>query len=116
MIFATIVVEDAVDQIDIPQPPGTGRPFMGQALIGQRRDRIGQWRENRRAYALDLPRPIFMYVGRVTVEKNVTAFLDLDLPGSKVVVGSGPQRDSLIKRYPDAHFHIAHGDCRLKVD
>jgi len=41
---------------------------------------------------LDLPRPIHMYVGRVAVEKNIQAFLDLDLPGSKVVVGDGPQR------------------------
>ena len=38
-----------------------------------------------------LPRPIFLYVGRVAVEKNIGAFLDLDLPGSKVVVGGGPQ-------------------------
>ena len=38
----------------------------------------------------DLPRPIFLYVGRVAVEKNIGAFLDLDLPGSKVVVGGGP--------------------------
>ena len=40
--------------------------------------------------ALDLPRPIFLSVGRVAVEKNLPAFLDLDLPGSKVVVGDGP--------------------------
>jgi glycosyltransferase involved in cell wall biosynthesis len=59
---------------------------------------------------LNLPRPIHMYVGRVAVEKNLPAFLDLDLPGSKVVVGSGPARAGLIKRYPDTHFLIAHGD------
>ncbi|OIR07940.1 GDP-mannose-dependent alpha-mannosyltransferase [mine drainage metagenome] len=63
--------------------------------------------------ALDLPRPIHLYVGRVTVEKNLPAFLDLDLPGSKVVVGSGPQREALMKRYPEAHFLIAHGDGEL---
>ncbi len=62
---------------------------------------------------LDLPRPIFLYVGRVTVEKNLSAFLDLDLPGSKMVVGSGPQRDALMKRYPKAHFRIANGDGEL---
>ena len=39
----------------------------------------------------DLPRPIFLYAGRVAVEKNIEAFLDLDLPGTKVVVGGGPQ-------------------------
>ncbi len=41
---------------------------------------------------LDLPRPIFMTVGRVAVEKNLEAFLSLNLPGSKVVIGDGPQR------------------------
>jgi glycosyltransferase involved in cell wall biosynthesis len=59
-------------------------------------------------------RPLFLYVGRVTVEKNLTAFLDLDLPGTKVVVGSGPQRAALVKAYPDVHFHIAQGDDELR--
>lgn len=40
----------------------------------------------------DLPRPIFMTVGRVAVEKNLPEFLELDLPGSKVVIGDGPAR------------------------
>lgn len=61
------------------------------------------------------PHPVFMYVGRVTVEKNLSAFLDLDLPGAKVVVGDGPQRASLIKRYPDVLFHIANGDDELRA-
>lgn len=52
----------------------------------------------------DLPRPIFLYVGRVAVEKNVQAFLDLDLPGSKVVVGDGPLLDHFRRRYPRVHF------------
>ena len=52
----------------------------------------------------DLPRPIFINVGRVSVEKNIKAFLDLDLPGSKVVVGDGPQLASLRKDYPEVHF------------
>jgi glycosyltransferase involved in cell wall biosynthesis len=52
----------------------------------------------------DLPRPIFLYAGRVAVEKNIEAFLALDLPGSKVVVGDGPQRAALQKRFPAAHF------------
>jgi glycosyltransferase involved in cell wall biosynthesis len=51
-----------------------------------------------------LPRPIFINVGRVAVEKNLEAFLALDLPGSKVVVGDGPQRASLARRYPTVHF------------
>ncbi len=53
---------------------------------------------------LDLPRPVFAYVGRVAVEKNIEAFLKLDLPGSKLVVGGGPQLDSLRKAYPQATF------------
>jgi len=57
-----------------------------------------------RAVALDLPRPIFISVGRVAVEKNLPAFLTLDLPGSKVVIGEGPQADELQRRFPDAHF------------
>lgn len=52
----------------------------------------------------DLPRPIFVNVGRVAVEKNIEAFLTLDLPGSKVVVGDGPQMEKLVKKYPDTHF------------
>ncbi len=52
----------------------------------------------------DLPHPIFLNVGRVAVEKNLEAFLDLDLPGSKVVVGDGPQLAELRRRYPAVHF------------
>ncbi len=48
--------------------------------------------------------PVFMYVGRVAPEKNVGAFLDLDLPGKKVVVGPGPHLDRLRARYPDTVF------------
>ena len=51
-----------------------------------------------------LPRPIFLYAGRVAVEKNIESFLALDLPGSKVVVGDGPARAGLMRRFPDAHF------------
>lgn len=51
-----------------------------------------------------LPRPIFLVAGRVAVEKNLEAFLSLDLPGSKVVVGDGPQRAALERRFPNAHF------------
>lgn len=53
---------------------------------------------------LDFDGPIFLYVGRVAVEKNIEAFLSLDLPGTKVVVGDGPQRAQLEARYSDARF------------
>jgi glycosyltransferase involved in cell wall biosynthesis len=52
----------------------------------------------------NLPRPIFAYVGRVAIEKNIGAFLDLDLPGSKLVVGDGPQLRRLQRQYPAARF------------
>jgi glycosyltransferase involved in cell wall biosynthesis len=59
----------------------------------------------------DLPRPLFLYVGRVAVEKNIRAFLDLDLPGSKAVVGDGPQLDALKRDYPGVRFTGArHGE------
>lgn len=51
-----------------------------------------------------LPRPIQLYVGRVAVEKNVEAFLDAPVNGSKVIVGDGPARALLEQRYPMAHF------------
>ena len=51
-----------------------------------------------------LKRPIFLYVGRVAVEKNIEAFLGLDLPGTKVVVGPGPQLEELKAKYADAVF------------
>ncbi|MCR9070923.1 MAG: glycosyltransferase family 1 protein [Alphaproteobacteria bacterium] len=53
---------------------------------------------------LDLPGPILMYVGRVAVEKNIVAFLAVDHPGTKVVVGDGPQRAELARRYPEVVF------------
>lgn len=70
---------------------------------------------------LDLPRPIHIYVGRIAVEKNLAAFLDLQLAGSKVVIGDGPQRAALQARHPGVHFlgakfgadlasHVAAGD------
>ncbi len=52
----------------------------------------------------DLPRPIQLYVGRVSVEKNIEAFLRTSHPGSKVIVGDGPDLARLKARFPDAHF------------
>jgi glycosyltransferase involved in cell wall biosynthesis len=72
--------------------------------------------------ALDLPRPVHLYVGRVAVEKNLDAFLAMPLgAGSKLVVGGGPQLAELRARYPNVHFagprfgedlarHYASGD------
>jgi glycosyltransferase involved in cell wall biosynthesis len=52
----------------------------------------------------DLPEPIHLYVGRVAVEKNIQAFLAADLPGTKLVVGDGPQLDELRRKYPAVVF------------
>jgi glycosyltransferase involved in cell wall biosynthesis len=57
-----------------------------------------------RAAVIDLPRPIFVSAGRLAVEKNLAAFLALDLPGSKIVIGEGPQAAELKRRFPSAHF------------
>ena len=57
------------------------------------------------ATSLDgMPRPIHLYVGRLAIEKNIEAFLSLDLPGSQVVIGDGPQCADLQARFPQAHF------------
>jgi glycosyltransferase involved in cell wall biosynthesis len=60
----------------------------------------------RPATTYDLPyaRPIWLYVGRVAVEKNIEAFLALKLPGTKVVIGDGPARARLERTYRDARF------------
>jgi glycosyltransferase involved in cell wall biosynthesis len=70
---------------------------------------------------LDLPRPVWLFLGRVAVEKGIEDFLALDLPGTKLVIGDGPARGHLEHAYPDAVFvgykhgedlarHVAAGD------
>ncbi len=87
-------------------------PSMKRELERRGFARVGLWTRGvdhglfrpRDASILDLPRPIFLNVGRVAVEKNLEAFLGLDLPGSKVIVGDGPAQRRLQKAYPAAHF------------
>ena len=57
-----------------------------------------------RALELGFPRPVFVTVGRIAVEKNLEAFLSLDLPGTKVVIGTGPQEAELKRQFPPAKF------------
>jgi glycosyltransferase involved in cell wall biosynthesis len=65
---------------------------------------------------LRLPRPVFLTVGRLAVEKNLEAFLRLDLPGSKLVVGDGPARNSLARKFPSAVFiGSRHGDALAQI-
>ena len=54
--------------------------------------------------AFPYTKPVFLYVGRVAIEKNIEAFLKLKLPGTKVIVGDGPARASLARQYPEAKF------------
>jgi len=76
---------------------------------------LGQFKPDPRE-EFDLPRPIFMYVGRIAVEKNIGSFLDLDLPGSKVVVGDGPQLVALKRKYPNVTFTgPRHGAALAKM-
>ncbi len=62
-----------------------------------------------------LARPVFAYVGRVAVEKNIAAFLRLALPGSKVVVGDGPQLASLRRQFPGVRFAGARFGAALSA-
>jgi glycosyltransferase involved in cell wall biosynthesis len=54
--------------------------------------------------AIDAQLPIFLYLGRVAVEKNIRDFLQLNLPGTKVVIGDGPARDELEQEFPQTLF------------
>jgi glycosyltransferase involved in cell wall biosynthesis len=53
---------------------------------------------------LPYSKPIWLYVGRIAIEKNIEAFLKLDLPGTKIVVGDGPARAQLTASYPEVKF------------
>jgi glycosyltransferase involved in cell wall biosynthesis len=58
----------------------------------------------KRSNRLNTTPPIYLYVGRVAVEKNVEAFLKLDLPGSKWVVGDGPALPAIRSKYPEVNY------------
>jgi glycosyltransferase involved in cell wall biosynthesis len=66
-----------------------------------------------RAIDIGLKRPIFMTIGRVAVEKNLDAFLSLDLPGSKAIIGRGPEEERLKKQYSDTTFFGSLSDENL---
>jgi glycosyltransferase involved in cell wall biosynthesis len=85
---------------------------LSRELMGRGFHKLGRWPRGvdtnlfqpRCGSDLGLPRPVFLTVGRLAVEKNIEAFLALDLPGSKVVVGDGPAKQDLAQRYPSAVF------------
>lgn len=94
---------------------------------GRLREELGHWRLQRLTLwrkgvdtrlfrpapsRQDTGQPVFLYVGRIAPEKNLEAFLDLDLPGEKRVVGDGPLRDALQARYPQVRFlGYRHGEA-----
>lgn len=70
----------------------------------------------RRERIIDAPGPLFLFVGRVAVEKNIEAFLALDLPGTKLVVGDGPARAVLARKYPDVRFlGVQSGEALARI-
>lgn len=87
-------------------------PSQRQRLIENGFERVAVWGRGvdteifspANPHAIDLPRPIFVNMGRVAVEKNIEAFLDLELPGSKLVIGEGPDLAMLQQRYPNVTF------------
>jgi glycosyltransferase involved in cell wall biosynthesis len=62
-------------------------------------------------------RPIFLYMGRVAIEKNIEAFLKLDLPGTRMVVGAGPDLEALRARYPETVFtgYLENGELARRL-
>lgn len=96
-------------------------PSVRRDLAARGFDRLCAWTRGvdhelfnpaRRVEELGFPRPIFLTVARIACEKNLEAFLALDLPGTKLVVGDGPQLASLKRRFAGAHFlgHRENGD------
>lgn len=87
-------------------------PSLIQELRGRGFDHLGMWTRGvdteqfrpERAIDPGFARPIFATLGRITVEKNLDAFLSLDLPGTKVVIGAGPMEAELKRRFPDVKF------------
>lgn len=87
-------------------------PTLHQRLTNWGFRKLGMWSRGvdtglfrpRDKLPLDGVRPIFMYMGRVAVEKNIEAFLKLDLPGTKYVVGGGPDLEMLKRKYPKVRF------------
>jgi glycosyltransferase involved in cell wall biosynthesis len=87
-------------------------PSLMSELRGRGFSNLGMWTRGvdtelfrpDRAIDIGLPRPIFVTLGRVAVEKNLDAFLSLDLPGTKVVIGKGPMEQELKQRFPQAKF------------
>ena len=87
-----------------------GRDFRHLHLWGRGVD-MDRFRPGRSDVFAHLPGPKLLHVGRVAAEKNIEAFLALDVPGTKIVVGDGPDRARLERLYPQAVFcGYRHGE------
>jgi glycosyltransferase involved in cell wall biosynthesis len=83
---------------------------IGNVVLWSRGVDAQLFRPRRRDF-LAWPRPLWLYVGRLAVEKGVHDFLTLDLPGTKVLIGDGPARARLETQFPSARFlGFKHGD------
>ena len=86
-------------------------PGMARALAARGFERLVVWNRGvdtrvfhpGAGFDAGLERPLFLYVGRVAPEKNLEAFLGLELPGTRIVVGDGPDRARLAAAHPDVH-------------
>ncbi len=76
----------------------------GNVRLWRRGVDLDQFQPHDKTFLDHLPRPIWVYVGRVAVEKNLESFLDLDLEGTKLIVGEGPQFEELKSKYEDVVF------------
>ena len=86
------------------------RGFSRLTLWGRGVD-VARFRPGPKTMFHDLPGPHLLHVGRIAAEKNIGAFLDLDIAGTKIVVGDGPDRSRLMREYPEAVFlGYRHGD------
>ena len=76
----------------------------GKMNLWQRGVDLNEFKPGDRSVLDGHERPVFLYVGRIAIEKSIEDFLALDLPGTKVVVGEGPQREELEAKYKDVIF------------
>ena len=94
-------------------------PSIGKELAARKIDNVKVWTRGvdhtlfhpYEGDHLKLPRPILLYAGRLAVEKGINDFMALNVPGTKVLVGDGPEREGLARRFPLAHFlGFRHGE------
>lgn len=101
MMVATQSLEDTLKEWEFKNP-------MHRLTRGVNLELFRPKKDGENTVYKDLKDPIALYVGRVAIEKSIEDFLEMDWDGSKVVVGDGPARASLEKKYPDAYFAGKH--------